>query len=210
MPHPTAPKVRLSLAGEIFLTILAAIIAFIVLRSFFSLPVTVLSILSYATLCYAVYLAWGDRKGISFWALCIPAYNIRRFMRAQGTHGDSAGGPNNDEEIHVVFDSGPWQGSELQLRNQQTIFGRDPSAHLRLENLQVSRRHVALSLDESPTAAIVVADLGSSNGTWFAQALDEGTWSAWQKISDEIRIPLNARHRYQIRLGEDGDQFHFE
>ncbi len=210
-----SPKGRLAPFSERLLALACIAIAWVALAMAFDVPVSVLSIIAYVTLCYVVYMGWGDRNGISFWALCIPIYNV--WCLAKGTN--NAGPPESDASqlqdasspaVYIVFDSGSWKGSGLLLGDKQTILGRDPSAHLRLDTPEVSRRHVAVHLDSANPGTIIVKDLGSSNGTFVAERSHDGTWSSWRRLVDEIHIPAGSRQRYRVRLGKDGDRFHLE
>src|SRR2546421_10462792 len=70
-------------------------------------------------------------------------------------------------EVRVRVLQGPDAGQEFAL-NGPMVLGRDPAADLVLDDDQVSRRHLRLTLrDELP----VVVDLASTNGTFVNDAL---------------------------------------
>ena len=55
-----------------------------------------------------------------------------------------------------------WQGRVMRLRDGENIIGRDADCEVRIDSRTVSRRHASVVVDEN---AVVVADLGSKNGT---------------------------------------------
>jgi pSer/pThr/pTyr-binding forkhead associated (FHA) protein len=63
-------------------------------------------------------------------------------------------------ELLVV--EGPDAGRRFQL-GPQTVIGRDPTAAVSLDDVEVSRRHAIISFEDG---RVSVEDLGSSNGTF--------------------------------------------
>ena len=56
-----------------------------------------------------------------------------------------------------------WRNGVIALAPGQTVLGRDASADVALHDSTVSRRHVAITVDDS---RITIRDLGSKNGTF--------------------------------------------
>jgi pSer/pThr/pTyr-binding forkhead associated (FHA) protein len=57
-----------------------------------------------------------------------------------------------------------WLGPDIPLGHRSVMIGRHPECDVRLESLRVSRRHCILT---SEGDAVLVRDLGSTNGTWI-------------------------------------------
>jgi len=55
-------------------------------------------------------------------------------------------------------------GRSVLITPGDTIIGRDPSAQIVLDSVQVSRRHARVHLEE---LSATLEDLGSRNGTWL-------------------------------------------
>lgn len=69
-----------------------------------------------------------------------------------------------------------------ELTSPEVIIGRDPSSSLRLDDVQVSRRHARI---EVAPDHLVITDLGSRNGTYVNS---ERTQSAELGAGDRVRI----------------------
>lgn len=76
-------------------------------------------------------------------------------------------------------------GLEIVLPEGESLLGRAPEAHVRIESPKVSRRHAKISID-GDTA--VIEDLGSKNGTFVGDTRVDG--------------PTALKHGDQIRLGQ--------
>jgi len=76
--------------------------------------------------------------------------------------GWSAGSGPVGPAVHVV--GGPDAGGCLPLPEGRTVLGRCPTADLRLDDPELSRRHAVLWRSGG---RVQVADLGSTNGTWL-------------------------------------------
>ncbi len=80
-------------------------------------------------------------------------------------------------------------GAPILVGRLPILVGRHPSCDTRLPSYRVSRRHCALvEID----GAVLVRDLGSTNGTWING--QRVTWG-WLQTGDEFRI---AEIRYRI------------
>ena len=69
--------------------------------------------------------------------------------------------------VRIVITGGPDKGQDrliTDLAHRRLLVGKGELAELRLTDPTVSRRHLALELDES--GGVVLTDLGSSNGTF--------------------------------------------
>jgi pSer/pThr/pTyr-binding forkhead associated (FHA) protein len=88
--------------------------------------------------------------------------------------------------VRLVVVAGTGAGRVFELSGS-TVIGRDPSVGIVLDDMQVSRRHAAVSLDVQADA-VVVEDLGSMNGTWI----------------DGVRIdgPRSMSPGQKVRVGE--------
>jgi len=84
----------------------------------------------------------------------------------------------NDEEddglIGIRCTSGPCAGAVYTIeKDDEVVIGRDPAeAHIVIESLEVSRKHVSIScryLKELGTRVFMIRDLGSTNGTFLVE-----------------------------------------
>jgi len=104
-----------------------------------------------------------------------------------------------DERIHyLVVVEGSERGSGIQLGADPVVLGRLPPAHLVLTDRRVSRSHCSVSV---VLDAVVVTDLGSTNGTFIdgkrvsgAVALASG---ARLEVGDH-RLKLESRSRGEL------------
>jgi adenylate cyclase len=73
---------------------------------------------------------------------------------------------------------------KIPLQEGDTLIGRDPAAHVRVE-ADVSRRHACITLSQ---AGAVIEDLGSKNGT----RVNEGPLQGPTRLSDGDRVGIGA------------------
>jgi pSer/pThr/pTyr-binding forkhead associated (FHA) protein len=80
-------------------------------------------------------------------------------------------------------------GPDIPVDRGLVMVGRHPECDIRLDSLRVSRRHCIITADGD---ALIVRDLGSTNGTWI-----NGRRVAWGLLrpGDEIMI---AHLRYHL------------
>ena len=86
----------------------------------------------------------------------------------------------SDVVLRVI--EGPDAGWAREVSGR-VVVGRDPSADLRLNDTQVSRRHFEVSVDDG---SATVEDLGSTNGTFLDQR--KVTAPAELRAGDRLRI----------------------
>jgi DNA-binding winged helix-turn-helix (wHTH) protein len=72
---------------------------------------------------------------------------------------------------------------QVQLDSGESIVGRDPAAHVRLDSASVSRRHARLVVEAD---GLWLEDLGSKNGTWRNE--ERVTAKAELSNGDEVRF----------------------
>jgi predicted component of type VI protein secretion system len=65
---------------------------------------------------------------------------------------------------HLVVQAGPMQGASFRLRGDSCLIGRDDGVDVLVEDFRVSRRHAVI---EWTDGRLVLADAGSTNGTWL-------------------------------------------
>jgi Inner membrane component of T3SS, cytoplasmic domain/zinc-ribbon domain len=94
----------------------------------------------------------------------------------------------------LVVRHGPNAGSSFRLESEHTNVGRHPDSEIFLDDITVSRRHVAL--DRTPTG-YRLRDVGSLNGTYVNH---ERTDEAVLRHGDELQI---GRYRLSFVLGHD-------
>ena len=80
-------------------------------------------------------------------------------------------------------------GSDILVGQYPVLVGRHPICDMRLESFRVSRRHCTLV---EVDGAVVVRDLGSTNGTWINGRRIK---SGWLYAGDEFGI---AEIRYRV------------
>jgi pSer/pThr/pTyr-binding forkhead associated (FHA) protein len=85
--------------------------------------------------------------------------------------------------LRLVITDGNDAGRFFRLAGVSTI-GRDPSAGIVLDDVEVSRRHAVVSVDAD---AVVIQDLESTNGVWVND----------ERIAEERAIRPGDR----VRLG---------
>ena len=80
-------------------------------------------------------------------------------------------------------------GPDIPLDRRSTLIGRHPECDVLLDSLRVSRRHCIITAESD---AVVVRDLGSTNGTWV-----NGRRVARSRLrpGDEVSI---AHRRYYL------------
>jgi pSer/pThr/pTyr-binding forkhead associated (FHA) protein len=82
----------------------------------------------------------------------------------------------------LVVTRGPGAGSRYRLDRPETRIGRHPEAHVFLDDVTVSRRHVLIAAVED---ALVLTDQGSLNGTYVG---GERVDSRVLEHGDELQI----------------------
>ncbi|TDT33311.1 FHA domain-containing protein [Naumannella halotolerans] len=88
-----------------------------------------------------------------------------------------------DSALLIVHRGGPGVRSRFLIDNDTTTVGRHPQADIFFDDITVSRHHAEFRRTDS---GIVVADLGSLNGTYVNRALVDG--EAPLKSGDEVQI----------------------
>ena len=94
----------------------------------------------------------------------------------------------------LVVRHGPAAGSSFRLEKEHTSVGRHPDSDIFLDDITVSRRHVALDRTD---AGYVVRDVGSLNGTYVNR---ERTDQAVLRHGDELQV---GRYRLTFVIGAD-------
>ena len=89
---------------------------------------------------------------------------------------------------------GPDSGSSFRLDLDHTTIGRHPDSDIFLDDITVSRRHVAI---DRAGAGYVLRDVGSLNGTYVNH---ERADEAVLRHGDELQI---GRYRLSFVLGAD-------
>lgn len=82
----------------------------------------------------------------------------------------------------LIVTRGPGAGSRYRLDRDETRVGRHPEAHVFLDDVTVSRRHVLIAAVED---ALVLTDQGSLNGTYVG---GERVDSRVLEHGDELQI----------------------
>lgn len=82
----------------------------------------------------------------------------------------------------LIVTRGPGAGSRYRLDRDETRVGRHPEAHVFLDDVTVSRRHVLIAAFED---ALVLTDQGSLNGTYVG---GERVDSRVLEHGDELQI----------------------
>lgn len=94
----------------------------------------------------------------------------------------------------LVVRQGPEAGSSYRLDQPATAIGRHPDSDVFLDDITVSRRHVAINRDDQ---GFVLRDAGSLNGTYVnRKRVDE----ARLHHADEVQI---GRYRLTVVVGGD-------
>ena len=88
--------------------------------------------------------------------------------------------------MRLTVESGPDEGTSLEVAGDQVVIGRDEECQLVLHDDKVSRRHA--SIDLLPDGRFVLVDFGSSNGT-----LVNGT---------RVDGPYELQGNERLRLGD--------
>ena len=91
-----------------------------------------------------------------------------------------------DENYTLLMQLGPKQGEKIAVLGEEFVLGRDPSSDWAIEDIEVSRRHARLLLQDGDYA---IEDLGSTNGTFVN--------------GQRIRTVLPLLPGATIRLGEN-------
>jgi predicted component of type VI protein secretion system len=84
-------------------------------------------------------------------------------------------------------------GPDIALDRRTTLIGRHPVCGLLLDSLRVSRRHCIITAESD---AVVVRDMGSTNGTWVN---GRGVARSRLRPGDEVSI---AHMRYYLADAE--------
>jgi hypothetical protein len=87
---------------------------------------------------------------------------------------------------------GPAAGAEFRIDQHECLIGRGSGVAISLDDQDISRRHARLLV--GPDGGVVIADLGSTNGTWVNDAPLHGRHS--------------LRHGDQVRVGGMTLRFH--
>lgn len=117
-------------------------------------------------------------------------------LDATGSHDDVVvpmGTLPRDAAVLIVR-SGPQAGERFVLDDRATHLGRHPDSEIMLDDITVSRRHVAI---ERTAEGYVVTDEGSLNGTYINQ---ERVERALLHHGDELQIG-----KFRLVLFERGD-----
>ena len=117
-------------------------------------------------------------------------------LDATGSHDEVVvpmGALPRDAAVLIVR-SGPQAGERFVLEDGTTHLGRHPDSEIMLDDITVSRRHVAI---ERTTEGYVVTDEGSLNGTYINQ---ERVERALLHHGDELQIG-----KFRLVLFERGD-----
>jgi RND superfamily putative drug exporter len=88
--------------------------------------------------------------------------------------------------VRLTVRSGPDEGATAEIAGTRFVIGRDEDCDLVLTDEGVSRRHAELSV--TADGAVVVTDLGSSNGTFVN--------------GREIEAPVELRSNQDLRVGD--------
>ena len=108
------------------------------------------------------------------------------------------------EDVVLVAISGPDAGRRFLVPPDGGLIGREDGVAMRLSDVNISRRHAAVSFDEKQR--VIVSDLGSSNGVFV-----NGARVSRGELLDGYRVQLSSdtvlRVRFQdpceTRLQED-------
>lgn len=79
--------------------------------------------------------------------------------------------------------SGPMQGASFRLQSETCLIGRDDGVDVLVEDFRVSRRHAVI---ERAGGRLMLADAGSTNGTWLNG--ERLTGAAELRDGDRIRL----------------------
>ncbi|HEX2773119.1 MAG TPA: FHA domain-containing protein [Micromonosporaceae bacterium] len=83
----------------------------------------------------------------------------------------------------LIVQAGPMQGASFRLHRDTCLIGRDDGVDVLVEDFRVSRRH---ALIERTGGRLVLADAGSTNGTWLNDR--QLTEAAELRDGDRIRL----------------------
>ncbi|WP_139488252.1 FHA domain-containing protein [Brevibacillus dissolubilis] len=98
------------------------------------------------------------------------SYQHPHSLVARGT--DDFVGP-----VTIQCVAGMYAGSAFPIPAEGLVIGRDPSqANLVIPNQEVSRAHVRISMDAYDPTVVIVEDLQSTNGTFYAATEHAGGW----------------------------------
>ncbi len=98
----------------------------------------------------------------------------------------------------LVVLKGPGAGSRFLLHDAHVVAGRDPQCAIFLDDITVSRSHVAFTRDQG---SYLIEDLGSLNGTYVNRHLLKGP--TLLRNGDEVQI---GKYRMVIFLGLAGTE----
>lgn len=145
--------------------------------------------LSYLVLLWALVLA-------CIGVLRRDIFGLRVSSRGKGRRGrandqsrlngnDAAGGPGRSAPVTLTVLEGPLAGTQLGLHTSSVLIGRAPSCTLVVDDDTASGRHARIFPHDG---GWYVEDLGSTNGTWLADA----------RVADPVPVPLGA----PVRVGQ--------
>ena len=86
----------------------------------------------------------------------------------------------------LVVTSGPGAGDVLDLVPGRCVIGRDAGCDVRLASVAVSARHAELRV--SPGGELAIVDLGTTNGTYFADGIPVTSSLSSVRIGDVLTI----------------------
>lgn len=111
--------------------------------------------------------------------------------------------------MRLIFHTGPRAGNEVNTSAQLIRLGRDPANNdVVVDDPQVSGRHCILT--RSPRGTYVLEDLGSSNGTFVAEAVDALPKTPIEvgvkrEVGPDDRIYVGSWTRLVIRKAAPGE-----
>lgn len=92
----------------------------------------------------------------------------------------------------LTLQAGPNLGQRFEISGPSLLLGRDPSADIMVEDLEVSRRHARLI---AQSGGYAIEDLGSTNGTFVNQRPVSSLLPL--RPGDEIRLGDQITLRYE-------------
>ena len=98
----------------------------------------------------------------------------------------------------LVVLKGPASGARFLLRDDRTVAGRHPDSGIFLDDITVSRSHVAFTRSQG---SFIVEDLGSLNGTYLNRQLLKGP--DLLRNGDEVQI---GKYKLVYFLGTAGTE----
>lgn len=111
--------------------------------------------------------------------------------------------PDPPKSFIIKCLSGDYQGSSIEVTDEQIIIGRDPEkVNLFISNSEISRVHTQVWLDQSDRG-VWIADCNSLNGTYLFVGGPGDEESQWKKIQKEQLLKPGDR----FRVGLEGNEF---